>query len=78
MATKSDTASSFKPLGQGVTYAVADNALILRIPLDSQGVPSSTGKMTLIGNTSGFKGIPESVNGLRANVMVGFKVPAKA
>lgn len=58
---KSD-AQNFTTLGIGVTYAVVDNALILRIPMSpealAQARPSKTGKTKLLATTNGFTAVP--------------------
>lgn len=56
-----DTAT-FIPLGQGVTYAVTDNALVLHIAMDAAAIagaePSKSGKTKLLASTGGFIPVP--------------------
>lgn len=66
-------AQNFAPLGNGLSYAVVDNAVILRIPCDAATIakasPSKTGKNRILATTSGFASIP-GTNGVRIGLNV--------
>ena len=65
--------TDFRPLGDGITFAVEGNTLTLRINLDSaKGKASASGKMILTGNTGGWQMLPDG-SGVKLNVMVGRK-----
>ena len=51
---------------------IKGNILTIEVDLSSKRVPSSTGKMSLISSTSGWRDIPGG-NGARLNLMVGFR-----
>ena len=72
--SKTEKATNFVAMGDGIDYTVEGNVLHLRINLDAtKGHPSASGKMVLTGNTGGWQVLPGG-DGVRLNVMVGRKV----
>lgn len=70
MAKTENTA--FAPLARGVTFAVEDGHLVLRIETDrAKAVPSASGKMVLITTTpGGFMTVPGT--DIRINLNAGY------
>lgn len=70
---KPETPANFTALGQGLSYAVVDNAVILRIPCDAASIakasPSKSGKNRILASTQGFASIP-GTNGVRVGINV--------
>lgn len=51
---------------------VKGNILTIEVDLSAKRVPSSTGKMSLVSSTSGWREV-QGGNGARVNLMVGFR-----
>jgi hypothetical protein len=51
---------------------VDGNILTIKVDLSAPRTPSSTGKMSMVSCTSGWKSVPGD-SGARVNLMVGFK-----
>lgn len=60
------TAEKFAALGRGIEYAIEGRALVLRIDLDGDQGPSSSGKSTIVASTGGN----QSVAGVKVGVNV--------
>lgn len=83
MAAKEPTKHNFVPFGNaGLSGAVVDGALFVRIPINQDAVaaarPSTSGKSRLLANSGGWTtlGISGLPDGMRVNVMASIPLPA--